>query len=159
MTWPLLILDAVWAVFLYASGELDSTNLEIANELIAFFVVTPLVVRWVVGTPQHGYRFRIVHPGDPHKPSYQESFKIMWLLNWRLLAAMLIALVPLSYLLGKITNRPLTETLEPIVKSPFWNKVGLTAVDLAGSLALMPFLIPGMIGKRYQGFRVEVERP
>jgi hypothetical protein len=156
-TWPLLLVDVAWAVALFAAGESDNTNLEIGSELFAFFVVSPLVVRWVVSQPQRGYRFQLTHAADPHKPTYQESFKMMWLLNWRLLALMLASLGPLSLLLRQLPQ--LTVVLKPVIASPFFNKIGLTAVDLLASLALMPFLIPGMIRKRYQGFRVQIQRP
>ena len=156
LTWPLLVVDVMWAVALFAAGESDNMNLEIGSELFAFFVLSPLVVRWVVSQPQPGYRFKFTHPRDPNKPTYQESFKMMWLLNWRLLALMLASLGPLSLVLKELPQ--LTVVLKPIIASPLFNKIGLTGIDLIASVVLMPFLIPGMIRKRYQGFRVQIQR-
>ena len=83
---------------------------------------------------------------------------MMWLLNWRSNVLFLLSLFPVSILLSKLTSRPLTETFAPILGSPLLSDIGLTVVETLASMVLMPFLIPGLIRKRYRGFRVHVER-
>jgi hypothetical protein len=44
------------------------------------------------------------------------------------------------------------ETLDPLE-----NALGLSVVDSLASLVLTPLLIPGMLRKKYRGFRLELK--
>jgi hypothetical protein len=84
--------------------------------------------------------------------TYQQSLKVMWLILWRSLVLSLAALVVVSLifrLLG-VNSFGVGE------QNPLGNNLGLTAVDALTTLVFAPFIIPGMLRKRYRGFRLQL---
>jgi hypothetical protein len=80
---------------------------------------------------------------------------VMWLLAWRALPLMLAALLVISLALRvagiKGSNFSIDDPLE--------NALGLSTIDALSSLLFSPFLIPGMMRKRYRGFHLDLKIP
>jgi hypothetical protein len=113
--------------------------------LLSFLTVAPWVVRRALGLR---YGRRRIQP----KLSYQQSLKVMWLLMWRTLVLSLCAVLVVSLILRAfgINGQSIGE------QGPLVNNLGLSLADTVSSLLFYPFLIPGMLRKRYRGFRLEV---
>lgn len=153
MTWPLTALDL--AVVLTIHGVLDpqTETLDSVWAVIGFFVVSPWVVRRALSQRYGSARIAVVSQGaDRARLTYQQSLKVMWLLAWRSTVLALIALLVLSGLfrLVGIQARDLP------AQGPLVNALGLSAVDALTSLIFFPFLIPGMVRKKYRDFHLEL---
>ena len=160
LLWPALLIDLAWALFSFLA-DFGSSGPESVYHVAAFFLLIPWVVRRAIRHPYPGFRFVVLWDGDdePHPMTYQESLKVMWLLNWRVAALTLISLAPISFLLGVVLYLPLTEWFKFAAGTKLGNSLGLTALDLITGFAFFPFLIPGMLKKQYRGFRVAMKRP
>jgi hypothetical protein len=145
LTWPLALMDLMVVIVVHGVLDMQGETLDSIWAVVAFFIASPWVIR-------RAFRNQIETETGPLK--YQESLKVMWLLAWRSTVLMLLAVVALSGLL-RLTGQTATE-LAP--QGPLGNALGLSAVDAIVSLAFTPFLIPGMLRKRYRGFRL-VLRP
>jgi hypothetical protein len=80
----------------------------------------------------------------------------MWLLSWRTSILTLGSLFAISLFL-RYLNVQLATLVPSSQEAPFLNAAGLSVVENSLALFLMPFVVPGMLGKRYQGFRVAAE--
>ena len=160
LTWPLGLIDA--AVVLIVHGPLDARDetLDSIWAVAAFFVASPWVVRRALKQVYGGRKILVQRPGGAAARlttalTYQESLKVMWLLAWRTLLLSLAALLVFSGLLRVAGMSARTfSTSDPLV-----NALGLSLVDSLASLAFTPFLAPGMLRKRYRGFRLELGPP
>jgi hypothetical protein len=153
MTWPLAALDL--AVVLTIHGVLDpqTETLDSVWAVIGFFVVSPWVVRRALSQRYGSVRIAVVSQGaDRSRLTYQQSLKVMWLLAWRSTVLALVALLVLSALfrLAGIQAGDLP------AQGPLVNALGLSAVDAVTSLLFFPFLIPGMVRKKYRDFHLEL---
>ena len=153
LCWPLALIDA--AVVLVIHGPLDARDetLDSIWAIVAFFVVSPWVVRRALARRYRGHKIGVLRAGAA-VPSltYQESLKVMWLLAWRTLILLLAAVLIVSALLrvAGIGTRAFSTS------DPLLNALGLSFIDSLGGLVLTPILVPGMLRKRYRGFRLEM---
>jgi hypothetical protein len=122
--------------------------------LVAFFAVAPWVVKRALARRYGAWSIAVLRDGDDRpRLKYQESLKVMWLLTWRTLPLVLVAALAISAII-RVLKIPTTtmETLDPLE-----NALGLSVVDSLASLVLTPLLIPGMLRKKYRGFRLELK--
>ena len=154
MTWPLALIDAAVVVFIHGALDAKDETLDSAWAVAAFFAVSPWVVRRALRLPYKGRRVTIQRsaPADGGALTYQESLKVMWLLAWRTLVLALAAVLAVSALLKAAGwSAASISSADPLV-----NALGLSLVDSAASLVFTPFLIPGMLRKRYRGFKLSL---
>jgi len=156
IVWPLLALDLAWGMLFYVLLGRTESTVDTAYHLVTFFVIGPLLVRRMLRLRYSSFRVQTLRGGRDVEAGYQEAWKAFWLLSWRSTVLMLVSLVPLSFILGKITDRPLSEYARGASGNPFVNALGLMAVDAVTTVVFVPFLIPAMIRKRYRGFRFEI---
>ena len=158
MTWPLLAIDVLWTILLHAAVEGDTNTAESIFQAVSFFVLGPMIVRRAIrrGTTEHS--IAVLKPNPQPSGPYESSLTIgdalslFWLLAWRSLILMLLALVPLSLILKSIVPAGLNAWVHALAAAPVSNALGLTAVDGITNMLFVPFLIPSMFRKRYRGF-------
>jgi hypothetical protein len=155
LTWPLALLDAAVVVVIHGVIEPQSETLDSIWALIAFFAVSPWVVQRALARRCGAWNIVVVtRLGEARaRLRYQESLKVMWLLAWRTLPLALAAALAISALL-RLLRIP-TSVID--TQDPLANALGLSIVDSAASMILSPFLIPGMLRKKYRGFRLELK--
>jgi hypothetical protein len=154
LTWPLALLDLAMVVLIHGALDAQGEVLDTVWALIAFFVVSPLVVRRALEYRYASWRiFTVTRGGDKTRPTYQQSFKVMWLLSWRTIPLGLAALLVVSALF-RVTGVSLPRGSS--LDDPLVNAFGLSLITTISSLVLYPLLIPGMLKKRYRGFHLEV---
>jgi hypothetical protein len=156
LTWPFALIDLGVVVLLHGVLDVSGETGDAIWAVVSFFVVSPWVIRRALQREYGGSRI-VVERGDAEASTlgYQESLKVMWLLAWRWLALALAALLVLSLALrvtGFSSHRFSTE-------DPLASNLGLSVVGDVSDLALFPFLIPGMLRKRYRGFHLEFRAP
>lgn len=153
LTWPLTALDLAVVFLIHGLFEPANETPDSVWALIAFFGVSPWVIRRAFAQTYRGLRIAVTRPQGPSPLSYQESLKVMWLLAWRSMVLGLAALLLLSLLLRifGITARDIS------VQSPLANALGLSLIDAVTSLAFTPLLTPSMLRKRYKGFLLELQ--
>jgi hypothetical protein len=145
LTWPLAVIDVAVVVILHGLFESGGETWDSVWAVGSFFTVAPWVVRRALRL-KYG-RWRVLP-----RLTYEQSLKVMWLLAWRTLALSLVGLLAVSLIL-KATGAGSIHVGE---QSPLMNNLGLSGVDAVSSLICTPFLIPGMLAKRYRGFRLEL---
>ncbi len=152
ITWPLLLIDILWTLLLHAFSDGNTSTAETAFQVASLFVVGPMVLRRAIrrGTPEH--TIAVVKSGQDASMSIGDALSVFWLLAWRSLILALLALVPLSLLLKFVVTPALNEWVRGLAASPVTNALGLTAVDGIMNMALVPFVIPSMLRKRYRHF-------
>jgi hypothetical protein len=153
MTWPLAALDLVVVLTIHGVLEAQTETLDSVWAVVGFFAVSPWAIRRALSRPYGKLRVVVASQGgDRPRLSYQQSLKVMWLLAWRSTVLALAALLVLSALLRLvgIQNRDLP------AQGPLVNALGLSAVDAVTSLLFFPFLIPGMVRKKYRDFHLEL---
>ncbi len=156
LTWPLTLIDLVVVVLIHGVLIVEGEALDSIWAVAAFFVVSPWVVRRALARPYGPARVIVLRGGKEQSGlKYQESLKVMWLLAWRALPLMLAALLVISLALRvagiKGSNFSIDDPLE--------NALGLSTIDALSSLLFSPFLIPGMMRKRYRGFHLDLKIP
>ena len=156
LTWPLTLIDLVVVVLIHGVLIVEGEALDSIWAVAAFFVVSPWVVRRALARAYGPARVVVIRGGEEQaKLSYQESLKVMWLLAWRALPLMLAALLVISLALRvagiKGSNFSIDDPLE--------NALGLSTIDALSSLLFSPFLVPGMMRKRYRGFHLDLKIP
>jgi hypothetical protein len=153
LTWPLALMDAAVMVVIHGMIEARGETLDSIWAVVAFFVASPWVVQRALARRYGSWNIVMTRGGEERRMGYQESFKVMWLLAWRTLPLALLAALAISGLLH-LLRIPTTaiDTQDPLV-----NALGLSVVDSVASLVLSPFLIPGMLRKKYRGFRLELK--
>jgi len=153
MTWPLALLDLAVILLIHGVMDTQTETLDSVWAVIGFFVASPWVVRRALARRYGDVRVTVVAQGqDRVRLTYQQSLKVMWLLVWRstvLALAGLLVLSALLYPLG-LQSRDLP------AQGAFVNALGLAAVDAITSVIFFPFLIPGMVRKRYRDFHLEL---
>jgi hypothetical protein len=153
MTWPLALLDLAVILLIHGVMETQTETLDSVWAVIGFFVVSPWVVRRALARSYRSIRIAVVaHGQDRAKLTYQQSLKVMWLLAWRSTVLALAGLLVLSALLRVVG----LQSRDLPAQGPLVNALGLAAVDAITSLIFFPFLIPGMIRKRYRDFHLEL---
>ncbi len=154
LTWPLALVDAAVMVLIHGVIEARGEMLDSIWALAAFFIVSPWIVQRALAR-RYGAWTVVARSGERERArlNYQESFKVMWLLAWRTLPLALLAALAISGLL-RLLRIPTTaiDTQDRLA-----NALGLNVVDLVRSLVLTPFLLPGMLRKKYRGFRLELK--
>jgi len=153
LTWPLALIDMGVVFVIHGLLETGGETWDSIWALAAFFAVSP----WVVRRALRRQRIAVIRPGGARRAalSYQESLKVMWLLAWRTLALSLAALLAVSLLLriaGGASHDFSTQ-------NPLVNNLALSLADAISSLVFAPFLIPGMLKKRFRGFHLETGAP
>jgi len=156
MTWPLLALDVLWTIVLHAAIEGDTRSAESAFAVVAFLVLGPIITRRAVqrGTREHA--IAVLKSGQEARMSIADGLSVYWLLGWRSLVLMLLALLPLSLLLKLVVPVGVNDWVRALASSPTYNALGLTAVDGVTNMAFVPFLIPSMLRKKYSNFTLEL---
>lgn len=144
LTWPMALIDLTVVFVLHAMLDVQGESADSIWAVIAFFGISPWVVRRALNLQYGPYRVR-------PRLTYQQSLKVMWLLAWRTLVLSLAALVPVSLLL-----RALHFEANLSSENPLMNNVGLSLFDAVSGLVFYPFLITAMLGKKYRGFRLEL---
>jgi len=153
MTWPLAALDFAVVTVIHGMLDVQGETLDSIWALVGFFVVSPWVVRRALGRRYGNHQAAATtrEGKERSRLTYQQSLKVMWLLVWRSTVMALAALLVVSGLLhfAGIAARDFP------AQGPLVNALGLSAVDALTSLAFFPFLIPGMLRKRYRDFHLE----
>jgi hypothetical protein len=146
LTWPLALMEVVVVVTIHGLLDAQGETLDSIWAVAAFFVASP----WVIRRAFRGRRIEAIRALETGPLAYQESLKVMWLLAWRSTVLMLLAVLALSGLLrlAGFSARDLAP------QGALANALGLSGVDAVVSLAFTPFLIPGMLRKKYRGFRL-----
>jgi hypothetical protein len=153
LTWPLALLDLGVVVLIHGAFDAKGEVPDSVWALIAFFGVSPWVVRRALERSYAGWHVVAVGRGvASRRLGYQQSFKVMWLLAWRSIPLALLALLVVSALF-RVTGLKLPQGS---LDDPLANAFGLSMIDTVSSLVLYPLLIPGMLKKRYRGFHLEV---
>ena len=147
LTWPLAVIDLAVVFVIHGLMNVDGDSLDSIWALAVFLVVSPYVVR-------RAFRMRRISVarsgGATGELRYGESLKVMWLLAWRSLVIVLLAIFLFSAALRALGLPRLA--LHGL--SPLANALGLSLVDSVISLGTAPFLISGMLRKKYRGFRL-----
>ena len=152
LSWPLAALDLGAMLLIHGLIDARGEALDSAWAVAAFFIASPWVVRRALARRYGGCRVAVVTgAGDRARLQYQQSLKVMWLLAWRSSLVGLAALLLVSGVLRLVG----ISTRDLATPGPLVNALGLSAVDALTSLLLFPFLIPGMLRKRYRGFHLE----
>jgi hypothetical protein len=156
LTWPMALIDLAFVLLVHGFFDATGETTDSIWALASFFTVSPWVVRRALRRRYGRKKFEVVRATGPGSTlTYQESLKVMWLLAWRTLALSLAVLliVSLIFWVARVNHRFSTD-------SPLWNNLDLSAVDAVSSLLFTPFLLPGMLRKRYRGFHLQlVEEP
>ena len=153
LTWPLAALDIAIVLMIHGVLEARTETIDSVWAVVGFFVVSPWVVRRALSKKYGNVRIAVAtQGGDRDRLNYQRSLKVMWLLAWRSTVLALVALLVVSGLLRLvgIQGRDLP------AQGPLVNALGLSAVDAVTSLIFFPFLIPGVVRKRYRDFHLEL---
>ena len=153
LTWPFALIDLAVVLLLHGVLDVSGETGDAVWAVASFFIVSPWVIRRALRREYGGSRIAVLR-GGALSPGlgYQESLKVMWLLLWRSLVLALAALLVLSLALrmtGFSSRRFSTQ-------DPLANSLGLSLTEDCSDLVLFPFLIPGMLRKRYRGFRLEL---
>ena len=145
LTWPMALIDFTMVVIIHGFFNAEGETADSLWALASFFTISPWVVRRAL---------RIEYSGWSIQPrlNYQQSLKVMWLLMWRSLVLSLVALLVVSLILRALGIS--THSIEE--QGPLVNNLGLSLADALSSLIFSPFLIPGMLRKRYRGFHLEL---
>jgi len=153
MTWPLAALDIGVVTLIHGVLDAQGETLDSIWAVVGFFVVSPWVVRRALARRYGNHQVAATTREGGGRPrlAYQQSLKVMWLLVWRSTAMALAALLVVSALLhfAGVAARDLP------AQGPLVNALGLSAVDALTSLVFFPFLIPGMLRKKYRDFNLE----
>ena len=153
MTWPLAALDIAVVCIIHGVLEAQTETLDSVWAVVSFFVVSPWVVRRALSKKYGKVRIAVLtQDKDRAQLHYQQSLKLMWLLAWRSTVLALVALLVVSGLLRLVG----IQARDLPAQGPLANALGLSAVDAVTSLFFFPFLIPGMLRKRYRGFHLEL---
>ena len=153
LTWPLAALDLAVVTVIHGVLDAHGETLDSVWAVAGFFVVSPWVIRRALARA-YGNRQAVAITRDgeemPRLP-YQQSLKVMWLLAWRSTVMALVALLLVSALLhwAGFAARDLP------AQGPLVNALGLSLADALTSLIFFPFLIPGMLRKRFKDFHLE----
>ena len=157
LTWPVSLMDLLVVFAIHGVLEAQGETLDSIWAVAVFFVVFPWVVRRALARAYGGWRI-VVMKGAEERPrlSYQQSLKVMWLLAWRPLVPSLVALLMISgtLRLARIDTHAFVDNFSS--NDPLGNALGLSVIDAITSMVFLPFVIPGMLRKRYRGFRLEV---
>jgi hypothetical protein len=154
LTWPLALMDAAVVVAIHGIIAAKGEALDSIWAVAAFFLASPWVVQRALAR-RYGAWIVVVRSGPNVRPrlNYSESFKVMWLLAWRILPLALVAALAISGLL--LVLRIPTTVVD--TQDPLANALGLSVLDSVASLLLSPLLIEGMLRKHYRGFRLELQ--
>jgi hypothetical protein len=154
LTWPMALIDLAFVLLLHGILETQGETADSVWALVSFFTVSPWVVRRGLNLRYGVWKFEVVRTGvRGPRLGYQESLKVMWLLAWRTLALSLASLLVLSLVLWAARIGHHFDTNDAL-----WNNLGLSATDAVSSLLFTPFLLPGMLRKRYRGFHLELAK-
>jgi len=157
LTWPLTLIDIGIAFVIHVILDIHKPGAELISEIPNLLLIAPWIVRRMFQRAHPGFRLKTIIGGVPAPMGYTESFKVMWLLSWRTEVLMLVLLLVVSFFL-RFVNVQLASLVPSTEESPFLSALGLSIVLNAAALLLMPFVMPGMFSKRYNGFRVVAER-
>jgi hypothetical protein len=157
--WPVLALDAARSLVFYGLLDLPSSDSDTVYQLAAFFIAGPLAVRRALRLRYPAFRIAALRGGAEFAPGYSEAFKVYWLLGWRSLVLLLPLLLALSLAMQWLAPGDLSASFAGVSSSPMANSLALALVDVLFGLLLMPWIVPGMLRKRYRDFEFEVERP
>ena len=152
LSWPLAAIDLGVVLLIHGVIDAQGEALDSAWAVAAFFIVSPWVVRRALARRYGSCRVVVVSgEQDRARLQYQQSLKVMWLLAWRSSLLGLGALLLVSGVLRLLH----TSAHDLATPGPLVNALGLSAVDALTSLLFFPFLIPGMLRKRFRSFHLE----
>lgn len=156
LAWPSFLLYLAWT--LVAQGVLDigSGASEISFGIPYLLIIAPWLVRRMFRRSYVGFRLLAMREHEIEM-GHAESFKVMWLLNWRMLVPLMLLLLLLSSLL-QFVKVDLASMVPKSSEAPILNSLGASFLETLAGLFLTPFVIPGMFAKRYDGFRIGIER-
>jgi len=157
LTWPAVVTDVIWSFTVYVLLEIESQGAELLYLIPYLLLIAPWLVRRMIRRSYPGFRLKILRDGLPAEMNFTESFKVMWLLSWRTSVLTLAALFGVSLFLRHL-NVQLASLVPNSQEAPFFNAAGLSIVENTLAFFLMPVIVPGMLAKQYQGFRVSAER-
>jgi len=153
LTWPLLLADLAAVVLMHGAMNVQGETLDTIWALVLLLVISPLVVRRALARPAPDWHVVSVARGvEAERLSYQQSFKVMWLLAWRTIPLGLVAL----FLISALFRATGVELGSISAQDPLVNNAALSLFDAVTSMLLYPLLIPGMLKKRYRGFHLEL---
>jgi hypothetical protein len=160
LTWPVSLMDLLVVLAIHGVLEAQGETLDSIWAVAVFFVLFPWVVRRALAReyarPGGAWRVVVMRSGEERpRLSYQQSLKVMWLLSWRPLVPSLVALLVISgtLRLARVDTHNFLDSISS--NDPLSNALGLSFVDALTSMVFLPFVIPGMLRKRYRGFRLE----
>jgi hypothetical protein len=160
LTWPVSLMDLLVVLVIHGVLAAEGETLDSIWAVAVFLVVFPWVVRRALARSYGTWsivvlRGKQVQYQERSRLSYQQSLKVMWLLSWRPLLPTLLALLVISgtLRLARVDTHSFVDRFSS--NGPLANALGLSLVDALTSMAFLPFVIPGMLRKRYRGFRLE----
>ncbi len=157
LTWPVSLIDLLVVFAIHGIIEAQGETLDSIWAVAVFFVVFPWVVRRALTRAYGLCRIVVIMRGEERpRLSYQQSLKVMWLLSWRPLVPTFLALLAISATLrlARVGTHNFVDSFSS--NDPLTNALGLSVIDAVTSMVFLPFVIPGMLRKRYRGFRLEV---
>lgn len=157
LVWPTVAAQFAWGFTVYVLLGVTSQNAELVFFVPYLLVIAPWLVRRMVRRRYEGFRLKTLVEGTEAPLGFTESFKVMWLLNWRTSVLILGLLLVVSFF-GQFLSVQLSTLVPTAQQAPFVNSMGVSLLENAGAMILMPLVMPGMFRKRYQGFRMAVER-
>jgi len=157
LVWPTVAAQFAWGFTVYVMLGVTSQNAELVFFVPYLLVIAPWLVRRMMRLRYAGFRLKTLVDGVESPMAFTESFKVMWLLNWRTSVLILGLLLVVSFF-GQFLSVQLSSLVPTAQQAPFVNSMGVSLLENAAAMILMPLVIPGMLRKRYQGFRVAVQR-
>jgi hypothetical protein len=154
LTWPLTLMDFAVIVLIHGVLMVQGEALDSVWGVIVFFVLSPWAVRRALALPYGPWRIAVMGRAEERaRMNFQQSLKVMWLLAWRTLPLILVVFLAIS---GGLRLAGVSGTGFSI-NDPLENALGLSTIDALSSLLFSPLLIPGMLRKRYRGFRLDLK--
>lgn len=157
LAWPAVVFDIFWSFLIHVVFNIHATGVELIYLIPYLLFVAPWLVRRMVRRRYEGFRLKTVFAEGEGEMGFSESFKAMWLLSWRTSVLMIGLLLVVSFFL-QFLKVDLASLAPSSREAPFLNQAGVSIVENAAALLLMPLVLPGLFQKRFQGFRVIAER-
>ncbi|MBI4908470.1 MAG: hypothetical protein HY820_32925 [Acidobacteria bacterium] len=157
LTWPAVVLDASWSIVTNVLLDMQNPALQAVFAIPYLLFIGPHLVRRIFRQEHEGFRLKAFRGNAPAELGHAEAFKVFWLLSWRVMIPMLVLLLVVSFFL-RFVQVELASLVPSSKDAPLFNAIGLTLVENGAALFLLPFVMPGMFAKRFQGFRLSAER-
>jgi hypothetical protein len=152
ITWPMTAIDLAVLLVGHGVDDFQGETWDSLWAVASFFGVWPWVIRRALRREGVGV-VRTAGSGQyAARLWYQESLKVMWLLEWRSTVLLLAGAFVVSGALRLAGGWHHDFSAQNALA----NGLGLAALDAISNLLFIPLLIPGMLRKRFRGFRLDL---